>query len=221
VPAAIAPILVDGRDEIPAAQATVAAFYSLSTCQEGLGGISFGSFLIKRVVDELSREFPDLKDFATLSPIPGFKAWLDDERAKQASPVIARAWRADLAVLDRPGWCLDGELADRPRDALVALLAYYLLSLKDAFGKPFDPVARLHLRNGAKLERINWLADKSDKGMNQSAGMMVNYIYNVGDIEKNHELYANEDHLAASQAVTALLKKIPDMAQKPEPDHER
>ena len=209
VPSAIAPILEDGREEIPAAEATVAGFYSLSICQKGLGGISFGSFLIKRVAEELSGELPHLKSFATLSPVPNFKTWLDAERAKETSPVIAQEWRADLAVVDRPGWFLEPALADRPREPLVALLAYYLLAMKDATGKPFDPVARLHLRNGARLERINWLADKSDKGLAQSAGMMVNYLYELNDIVKNHELYANEDHLVAEPMVTAQLKKIP------------
>lgn len=213
VPSAIAPILDEAREQIPAEEATVAAFYSLSTCQEGLGGISFGSFLIKRVVEELAREFPNLSSFATLSPVPNFKAWLDAERAAETSKVIADDWRADLAVSDRPGWLLDAELADRPRDIMLALLAYYLLALKDAYGKPFDPVARLHLRNGARLDRLNWRADLSDKGLSQSEGMMVNYLYDLADIEKNHELYANEDHLVAATAVTDLLKKIPEAAE--------
>ena len=213
VPSAIAPILEDEREEISAAEATVAAFYSLSTCQQGLGGISFGSFLIKRVAEELGRELPNLKSFATLSPVPNFKTWLDAELAKETSPVINDEWRADLTLLEAPGWFLDAELADRPRDTLVALLAYYLLAMKDAYGKPFDPVARLHLRNGARLERINWLADQSDKGLAQSVGMMVNYLYELKDIVKNHELYANEDHLVAAPAVRAKLKKIPKGAQ--------
>ena len=174
-----------------------------------MGGISFGSFLIKRVAEELGRELPNLKSFATLSPVPNFKTWLDAELAKETSPVINDEWRADLALLEAPGWFLDTALSDRPRDTLVALLAYYLLAMKDAYGKPFDPVARLHLRNGARLERINWLADQSDKGLAQSVGMMVNYLYELKDIVKNHELYANEDHLVAAPAVRAKLKKIP------------
>lgn len=213
VPSAIAPILDEAREQIPAEEATVAAFYSLSTCQEGLGGISFGSFLIKRVVEELAREFPNLSSFATLSPVPNFKAWLDAERAAGTSKVIAEDWRADLAVLDRPGWSLDSETADQPRDIMLALLAYYLLALKDAYGKPFDPVARLHLRNGARLDRLNWRADLSEKGRTQSEGMMVNYLYDIKDIEKNHELYANENHLVAAAEVTALLKRIPGGAE--------
>ncbi len=213
VPSAIAPILEDGREEIPANDATVAAFYSLSTCQKGLGGISFGSFLIKRVAEELGRELPNLKSFATLSPVPNFKTWLDAELAKQTSPVINDEWRADLTLHEAPGWFLDTALADRLRDILVPLLAYYLLAMKDAYGKPFDPVARLHLRNGARLERINWLADQSDKGLAQSVGMMVNYLYELKDIVKNHELYANEDHLVTAPAVRAKLEKIPKGAQ--------
>lgn len=213
VPSAIAPILDETREQIPPEEATVAAFYSLSTCQEGLGGISFGSFLIKRVVEELAREFPNLKRFATLSPVPNFKAWLDGERAAKTSPVISEAWRAELALLDRPGWYLDADTADQPRDIMLALLAYYLLALKDTYGKPFDPVARLHLRNGARLDRLNWRADLSEKGRGQSEGMMVNYLYDIEDIEKNHELYANEDHLVAAPAVTALLKQIPGWAE--------
>ncbi len=113
------------------------------------------------------------------------------------------------------GQDLEVGASDSLRTVLVPLLAYYLLGLKDDFGKPFDPVARLHLRNGAKMERINWLADTSDKGMHQSVGLMVNYIYNVSDIEKNHELFANEGHLVASQTLTSLLKQIPDTAQTP------
>ena len=200
------------------AAADTAVFYSISNAQIGLSGISFGGFLIKRVVDELTREFKDLDTFATLSPIPGFRAWLDERIAAgdegvltgvEARHLAALADTTDgpaalRALLDDP-WYEDPERTDALRRPLMRLCAGYLLVEKRK-GRPLDPVARFHLRNGAGIERINWLADVSEKGLRQSAGMMVNYLYRLDEIEANHEAYTGEGRITAATSVNGLLR---------------
>ena len=186
--------------------ADAAVFYSISNTQVGLRGISFGSFLIKRVVDSLSHELPRLKTFATLSPIPGFRAWLDRQLADGESALLTAAKKSDLrAVLADPGWAQDGAIAEALAPTLRRLCAHYLLQEKSD-GKPLDAVARFHLANGARIERLNWLADTSPKGLQESAGLMVNYLYRLADIEAHHEAYVAEGRIAAAPAVKALLK---------------
>jgi len=202
IPGAIAPLLAVDRQPVPVDRARTAVFYSISNTQRGLGGISFGSFLIKQVVEELRRELPKLEDFVTLSPVPGFVPWL-----KQASDVpVTDEDRALLENLDKPDWFEDAELAGQLRAVLEPLAAYYFLKARTAKGRLIDSVARFHLGNGAWLERIDWLGDLSPKGMRESAGIMVNYLYRLEDIEKNHEAYANQGEIAASSAVKKLLK---------------
>jgi malonyl-CoA decarboxylase len=202
IPNAIAPLLAEDRQPVPVERARIAVFYSISNCQRGLGGISFGNFLIKQVVEELRRELPKLDTFVTLSPVPGFLAWV-----KRADDVpISDEDRALLAHLDQPGWIDDAELSAKLRAILEPLAAYYFLKAKNPRGKPVDSVARFHLGNGARLERINWLGDTSEKGLSESAGIMVNYLYHLDDIEKNHEAYANDDEVATSNAVKKLMK---------------
>jgi malonyl-CoA decarboxylase len=202
IPGAIAPLLAANRQTVPIDHARTAVFYSISNTQRGLGGISFGNFLIKQVVEELRRELPKLDTFVTLSPVPGFMGWLKD--AKDLP--ISDEDRALLKHLDEPNWFDNAELAGELRAVVEPLAAYYFLKARTAKGRLIDSVARFHLGNGARLERINWLGDLSPKGMRESAGIMVNYLYRLDDIEKNHEAYANDGEVVASSAVKKLLK---------------
>ena len=202
IPAAIAPLLAKDRAPVPVERARTAVFYSISNTQRGLGGISFGSFLIKQVVEELRRELPKLENFVTLSPVPGFVSWL-----KQAGDVpVTDEERLLLENLEKPDWFEDAELATKLRAVLEPLAAYYFLKARTAKGRMINSVARFHLGNGARLERIDWLGDLSPKGLRESAGIMVNYLYRLDDIEKNHEAYANDGEVVASSAVKKLLK---------------
>jgi malonyl-CoA decarboxylase len=202
IPGAIAPLLAEDRQPVAIERARTAVFYSISNTQRGLGGISFGSFLIKQVVEELQRELPKLDTFVTLSPVPGFMQWL-----KQANDVpLTEDNRALLDHLDQPNWFENAELTAQLRGAIEPLAAHYFLKARTSKGRLIDSVARFHLGNGARLERIDWLGDLSPKGLRESAGIMVNYLYRLEDIEKNHEAYANKDEIAASNAVKKLLK---------------
>ena len=199
-PAAIAPILTVQRDVIGPNKATTAAFYSISNCQRGLAGVSFGNFL------EIAREHPKLSTFVTLSPAAGFTEWLKRERADEASKVLNAADRAALANLDIPGWWQTEATRDGVEEPLMRAAAWYFLHARTKGGLPLDPVARFHLGNGARLERLNWLADGSERAMAQAHGLMVNYLYILDDIEKNHEAYAQHRTVVASKAVTALAR---------------
>jgi malonyl-CoA decarboxylase len=185
-----------------------AVFYSISNCQEGLRGISFGSFLIKRVVDDLLKEQPSLRTFATLSPLPGFAKWLRRalEGGEDEGPHLEAGERERLAHLGNLDPQPDPEHAAAIKTVVTRLAAHYLVVAKGADGRPVDPVARFHLGNGARLERINWPGDTSPKGMREALGVMVNYRYDVRDIEKNHEAFANTGAVATSRQVRALLK---------------
>lgn len=205
--------------EIPPETADTAIFYSISNAQKGLKGISFGNFLIKQVVDDLSRDLPNLKTFATLSPIPGLSPWLTEhleaggEKAlpPRSDDVVRGAARhlgveAKLsAVLAHPDWPQMNALRELLREPMERLCALYLHQRRSD-GAPIDPVERFHLGNGARIEAINWLGDTSPKGLRQSFGMMVNYLYHLKDIEKNHEAYAAEKRIAASRNVRHLLR---------------
>jgi len=198
--------------------ADTAIFYSISNCQQGLNGISFGDFLIKRVVDALAADLPRLKVFATLSPAPGFRAWLDRQNeaapgglllASERNAVEALGDRAagELpALLDRPGWHADPQLSAALREPLLRLCARYLVRERAPSGRALDPVAHFHLSNGARVEQLNWLGDVSPKGLEQSAGIMVNYLYRLADIEANHEAYRGEGRVIASSAVRNLAR---------------
>ncbi len=184
-----------------------AIFYSITNCQEGLRGVPFGSFLIKRVVEDLSKEFPRIKKFATLSPVPGFRKWLSEKAAVlQANPKFASIASA-IAKLDSPQWMEDPALRlELPRH-LLPLAAYYLLHAKQN-REPLDAVARFHLKNGARLERINWLGDTSITGLQRSGGLTANYVYKLPDVERNHELYVREHKVRASREIEALAKRF-------------
>src|SRR3954462_3975401 len=202
IPGAIAPLLAEDRQPVPIERARTAVFYSISNCQRGLGGITFGNFLIKQVVEELRRELPKLEDFVTLSPVPGFMQWLKDADDLP----LAEEDRKLFETPEQPDWVDNPELAAQLPSAIEPLAAYYFLKARTAKGRLIDPVARFHLGNGARLERINWLGDTSPKALRESAGIMVNYLYRLEDIEKNHEAYANQGEVAASSAVKRLLK---------------
>jgi malonyl-CoA decarboxylase len=202
IPQAIAPLLAVDRQPVPAERARTAVFYSISNTQRGLGGISFGNFLIKQVVEELRRELPRLDTFVTLSPVPGFVQWLN-----QINDVpLSDEDRAILKHLDETGWFENEEITARIRAVLEPLAAYYFLKARNPKGRVIDSVARFHLGNGARLERINWLGDLSPKALRESAGIMVNYLYRLDDIEENHEAFANNGEVVASSSVKRLLK---------------
>lgn len=200
-------------------QADAAIFYSISNCQRGLAGISFGDFLIKRVADALAVELPRIKIFATLSPVPGFRSWLERQGRSAPGDLLLPAertaiealgddeWQGDLpALLERDDWHNDQRIAGALREPLIRLCARYLLRERAASGRALDPVAHFHLSNGARVERLNWLGDVSPKGLQQSAGIMVNYLYRLGDIEANHEAYRGEGRVAASSALRNLAR---------------
>jgi malonyl-CoA decarboxylase len=210
IPEAIGEVLDVAPPDATASAPTTAVFYSISNCQDGLRRISFGNFLLKQVVEELAREEPRLKTFVTLSPVPGFAAWLArvaEGREADVPEVIAAQARAVLDESAPEPAEEDGEESERKSD-LLGLAAYYFLGAKRRDGKPVDPVARFHLGNGARLERINWMADSSPKSLAEAFGLMVNYRYDLKEIEKNHEAFANEGTIAVSRAVRGLLKPL-------------
>jgi malonyl-CoA decarboxylase len=206
IPDAIGPILSRDRTPIDPHEATTATFYSISNTQRGLTGVTFGSFLIKQVVEEISRELPNLTTFVTLSPVPGFMDWLAGERANPDSAAVLPADLPVLANLDTPDWQDDPQTVAALKPVLGALAAHYFLVARTPRGRPIDAVARFHLGNGARLERIDLMADLSQKALAQSASIMVNYQYVVADIEKNHEAYAEAGEVVASAAVKRMLR---------------
>ena len=198
-------------------EADTAIFYSISNAQRGLAGISFGNFLIKRVVDKLHTEMKQVKHFATLSPVPGFRAWLDPLLARGDESLLLPKEVKEFATvantqngakalhqLLESDWAKDAKLADKMRAPLLRLCAKYLVQEKRK-QLALDPVAHFHLSNGARLERIDWLGDTSPKGLKQSAGIMVNYYYDPGDIDDNHENYVTEGKVATSRSVRGYL----------------
>ncbi|WP_295042271.1 malonyl-CoA decarboxylase [uncultured Paracoccus sp.] len=203
IPDTVAPLLDLNRTPIEAERADTAVFYSISNTQRGLAGVSFGNFLIKQVVEELKSELPDIQTFVTLSPVPGFAAWL--AKARQGGDLLDDDLRAGLTALDQPGWHVDPEAAKALREPLLAAAAIYFLRARDARGRAVDPVARFHLGNGACLERLNFGGDLSANGLKQSYGLMVNYLYDPDRIEANHEAFAERTEIAASDAVRRHL----------------
>ena len=207
IPGAIAPILASSRQQfVEPDKARIAVFYSISNCQRGLSGVSFGNFLIKQVVEEICRELPKLTTFVTLSPVAGFAGWLAGELKAENSQAISASDRVVLELMERPHWWTDPEIFGKLEDPLMRAAAWYFLRARNQRGTPIDPVARFHLGNGARLERINWLADTSDRAITQAEGLMVNYLYDLDDIEKNHEAYAEGRTVVASSAVQRLLR---------------
>jgi len=171
-----------------------AIFYSITNCQQGLRGVRFGSSLIKQVVEDLKQSLPRIRLYATLSPIPGFRKWLD----QQAGHEDIQAMLAQPAEVDR--W------PEPLRQQLLNLCASYLVNAKRAH-EPLDSVARFHLKNGARLEQINWMADPSARGVKQSVGLMANYVYELGQLQRNHELYERSGEVASSRKVERLARQ--------------
>ena len=199
-PDSIGDVLGPDIQHARAEDANTAVFYSISNCQAGLKGVSFGSFLIKQVANDLSQDLRKLSNFVTLSPIPGFSRWLNQQAAEMPDHFYHGLPTVDDAV-ENPGEALVGQ--DK---ALKSAVAKYLLDAKDREGKPLDPVARFHLGNGASLLRINWLADLSERGMGNSYGMMVNYLYDLGSLEANHEAYTREHEVKTTREIRNLAR---------------
>src|SRR6266581_2629930 len=204
--AKVQPLLALDSPVVDPASADCAIFYSITNPQEGLRGISFGNLLIKQVAEDLGREFPRLKTFATLSPIPGFRKWLAGGTGLREGDPRRAQLAALLADLDVQDWFKDKARAAGILKQLSRLCAYYLLYVKQD-DEPLDAVARFHLGNGARLERLNWLGDISAAGMRRSAGLMVNYVYRLDDVERNHEAYARERRIIASRRFGVLAKE--------------
>ncbi|BAL26165.1 malonyl-CoA decarboxylase [Azoarcus sp. KH32C] len=202
------------------ARATTAIFYSISATQAGLRGVSFGNFLLKRVVDDLQRDFPQLTTFATLSPIPGLVRWAtknpnevlavfaeaDWERLAAAGIEGPESARLKAVLAGSTDWTQDAALSAALRSPLLRATAAYLLHAKRDM-QPLDSVARFHLGNGARVERLNWLADASDKGLAQSWGVMVNYLYDPDRIVDNVEAFAGEGRIDAATGVKRLTRR--------------
>lgn len=202
IPDNVAGLLDLDRQPIEAERASTAVFYSISNTQRGLAGVSFGNFLIKQVVEELKAELPNIRSFVTLSPVPGLAAWLARQRQDEMSELIGADQRLAFALLDDPDWHRDRTAAESLRAPLLAAAATYFLRARDGKGRVVDPVARFHLGNGARLERLNFLGDVSANGLKQSHGLMVNYLYDLDRIEANHEAFAEGSAIAASDSVT-------------------
>ncbi len=185
-----------------AQRADTAIFYSISNTQDGLRGVSFGNFLLKRVVDDLKRDLPRLKTFATLSPMPGLASWV----RRHPDELAACGITLDADALAAGQWQQDKSTLRVLRDRLPRLAARYLLDARRN-DKPWDPVSRFHLGNGARIEQVDWLADRSDKGLKQSFGMMVNYLYDPEEIEDNVEAFARNGRIAASAGVRRLGRR--------------
>jgi malonyl-CoA decarboxylase len=211
IPGSIQDLLAEertGRTTNGGGQPTTAVFYSISNCQDGLRGISFGNFLIKQVVEELVREIPTLKTFVTLSPAPAFAGWLAGQMARGEPGPLTEEDRVALQVLHDPSWVDEPEGDDDLQPRVLAMAAHYFLEAKTPGQRPPDPVARFHLGNGARLERINWRGDVSQKGLREAHGIMVNYLYEIKEIEKNHEIYADTGAVTASRAVRGSLRPV-------------
>ena len=207
IPASITDVLLEDRVPLDPQKATTAVFYSISNCQEGLRGISFGNFLIKQVVEELTRQGFGLKTFVTLSPVPGFAAWLASERKQADSDLVTAEMKPMLDLLDDPAWADNPVSVGLLSPMLQGLAARYLLQARTASGRVIDPVARFHLGNGARLERINVMADLSPKGLAQAHAVMVTYLDDLDSIEAQHEAFSNKNEVVASSEVRQVLRQ--------------
>lgn len=214
-------LLNEDAPTLDPAEANTAIFYSISNAQKGLAGISFGNFLIKRVVQELSTEFPNIKNFATLSPIPGFVPWLEkaisdgdndlltsaDHKALNSLSDTNRGAKGALKeLLSSPNWIDDDSVSNALKEPLMRICARYLAQAKSRHGTAFDPVAHFHLTNGARMDALNWMGDRAESGISQSAGIMINYLYKEGRIESNHEAYKTDGTIAMSSSIRSLTR---------------
>ncbi|MEO1103410.1 MAG: malonyl-CoA decarboxylase family protein, partial [Pseudomonadota bacterium] len=171
-------------------------------------GISFGAFLIKQVASDLMKELPNLATFVTLSPVPGFADWLNAEAARAPSVVDVEVRAVMASLAETEDWLADEPLAKSAEAALSPLLAHYLTAARDEAARVVDPVARFHLGNGARLERLNFAADRSPRGLSRAHGFMVNYRYILDEVEKNHELFVGEGRVVAQPAIVKLAQRV-------------
>ncbi|MGB1351750.1 MAG: malonyl-CoA decarboxylase [Luminiphilus sp.] len=193
VPDAIGPLIDKSKESDVGNTPDTVVFYSISNCHPGLAGVSFGNFLIKQVVEEVGKRYSNMKRYVTLSPIPGFCRWLAAQELGIDLDEMRSMARTDTA-----------KTVDARRNDLLAACAQYLLKERRN-NLALDPVARFHLGNGASLHAIHWAADLSDKGLEQSAGLMVNYLYDLRSIEENHDSYFDQGEIARSRDVARLL----------------
>ncbi len=202
MPAKVQPLLDPDAPVGDPERANCAVFYSITSCQEGLRGVSFGNFLIKQVAEVLGRDFPRLKTFVTLSPVSGFGEWMTTGDYPLTIDDQPRGIRKMIDTLNR-GRSPSSVVGPAMQRELSRLCAYYLLHAKRGQA-PLDPVARFHLANGARLERLNWMGDTSPAGLKNSLGFTVNYLYRLEDVERNHERYAKTFEIAASRTIERL-----------------
>ena len=193
IPGSVQALLAEDRAPLPEADLDTAVFYSISNCQEGLRGISFGNSLIKQVVEELRTELPQIRTTITLSPIPGLMNWVRKQSEPAARQIVAASEKGDLETLERLS------------DEIELFAATWLAQEKTSNGRPADPVARFHLGNGAQLHKVHALADISPNGLRQSATAMVNYLYDLGQVEANHEAFATNQRIVMSKDIKTLL----------------
>jgi len=215
-PTSIGEILKSDRHTVPEADAKTAVFYSISNCQKGLAGVTFGNFLIKQVANELSKAVPTLKTFRTLSPVPGFIRWvngqLDSFANKHASIEVDNSLQHNelpvqwLKLAQQVANSTEYNFLIEDNINLRKLVTYYLTQVRREDQHVLDPVARFHLGNGASLDDVLPGADVYEKGLSQSAGVMVSYLYDLDKVASNHEMYANERHIIAADSVMALLE---------------
>ncbi|MBX2868250.1 MAG: malonyl-CoA decarboxylase [Acidiferrobacterales bacterium] len=198
VPTNIDSLLDSEQQSIAANEASCAIFYSISNCHAGLAGVSFGNFLIKQVATSLKQRFPQLRTFATISPVPGFRRWFSEQEVSEET----LAW-----VKQTTEEAKEGTVVEKTPKEIAQLAATYLVEQKNHRGEPLDPVARFHLKNGASLDRMNWHADRSPKAIKQSIGLMVNYIYDLTRVEENHENYMQHRKVVCSSNIRKLLVK--------------
>lgn len=205
IPEAIAPVLADDRTPIAREDARTAVFYSISNCQEGLRGIPFGNVLIKRVVELLRAELPQLKTFVTLSPVPRFSSWVKMQVEEGGGLLSETEQKHIIPMMENPDWKVE-TASDDERDALCSAASRYFVKARTGKGKAVDPVARFHLGNGARLQQLNWAGDLSRQGRKSSFGIMVNYLYDLGRIDENAMAYEDQGEVAASNSVKKLMK---------------
>ena len=184
IPSKIQDVLEEERQLIEPHEANVAVFYSISNCQKGLSGISFGNFLIKQVANDLKFEFNNIKKFVTLSPVPGLRNWIKNKNPK-FELTLEKFKKSEQFLKIKP--------------SLMRYAGDYFLNSDRSDGMPNDPVARFHLGNGASLEQINYLGDTSLNGLNLSGGLMVNYLYDLDKVEENHEAFISENKINISK----------------------
>ncbi|OSP54912.1 malonyl-CoA decarboxylase [Pseudoruegeria sp. SK021] len=217
IPGNIQSVLAEDRAATPADKRDTAVFYSISNCQAGLRGISFGNALIKHVVDDLSASLPQLKTFVTLSPIPGFRGWIDG--ILEALPKIeADSLRTALvhasAGPDKANDKINDKSVEKSTETLRRYIAHYLVNEKRPKGGPANAVARFHLGNGAIVQDVHPHGDMSDNGLRTSYGAMVNYLYDPARIDRNIEGFTTTGAVATSRTIASLLKSAPITASK-------